>query len=118
QVLPWTTLQRYDLTGLEERTLRQYEEVYDAYFEQRGLIPAGRLHEMRFEDLEADPLGQLRQLYKALQLGDFSPAEPAVSKYLGAIANYQKNRYHELDSPWRDEVSRRWRRSFEEWGYA
>jgi hypothetical protein len=114
----WSTLQRTDQSGLEENTLKQYEEVFDAFFEERDLIPAGRLHEIRFEHLEADPLGELKKLYDALQLGDFAEAEPAVRSYLDSIAGYEKNCFREIESPWKSEVARRWRRCFDEWGYA
>jgi hypothetical protein len=50
-----------DHAGLEEVTLGQHAEIYQAYFDERRLIPAGRLR-MRYEDLEADPIGQLRDV--------------------------------------------------------
>lgn len=118
KAIPWWTLQKPDYAGLEEVTLRQYEEIYQAYFDERGLIPVGRLHEIRYEDLEADPLGQLRGMYDGLQLGDYGPAEPALRTYLESIAGYEKNRYQELQSVWKAAVASRWRRCFDEWGYA
>jgi omega-hydroxy-beta-dihydromenaquinone-9 sulfotransferase len=118
KAVPYWTMQRPDYTGLEETTLRQYEEVYQAYFEERGLIPVGRLHEIRYEALEADPLGQLRGLYSALELGDFGACEPTIRAYLDSIAGYEKNRYQELEPKWKAQVAERWRRSFDEWGYA
>ena len=44
--LPFACLQ--DTSGLDwtERIIRQYRELYDAFFEQRALIPDGRIHEM------------------------------------------------------------------------
>jgi hypothetical protein len=118
KAIPWWTLQRPDYSGVEEATLRQYEELYEAYFEERGMIPAGRLYDIRYEDLEADPAGQLRGLYEGLALGDFEVFEPALSKYLDSIAGYEKNRHRELEPRWKAEVAKRWRRSFDEWGYA
>jgi len=106
------------MTGIEERTLDQYEEVYDAYFEERKLIPEGRLYEIRFEALESDPLTELRNLYEAQELCDFTPAEPALSQYLASIAEYKKNRFCDVEPMWKEQIARRWRRSFEEWGYA
>jgi hypothetical protein len=93
-------------------------EIYDAYFEERGLIPAGRLYDLRYESLEADLLGELRKLYAALDLPDFAAAEPAVRGYLDTIAGYEKNRFSEVQPPWRSEVARCWRRGFDEWGYS
>ena len=56
-VTPWLALQRPGYRDLEKRTLRQYREVYEVFFEERRLIPKGRFHEVRFEELEKDPLG-------------------------------------------------------------
>jgi hypothetical protein len=110
-------MQRPNNAGLEETTLRQYEEIYRAYFEQRSLIPSGRLHEICYENLEADPLGQLRKLYQALDLGDFARAEPAIGTYLDSIAGYEKNRLPDIEPHWKAQIARRWRRCFDEWGY-
>ncbi len=37
--------------------LRRYKEMYDAFFEDRALIPAGHYTEIAFEDLEQDMIG-------------------------------------------------------------
>jgi hypothetical protein len=74
-------LQKGDRIDWEERTIRQYREMYEAYFEERSLIPEGRLHEVSFEDLEADPMGQVRAVYQALRLPDFAVFEPAVRRF-------------------------------------
>jgi hypothetical protein len=115
--IPWWTLQHPDHTGLEERTLAQYAEVYDAYFQDRDLIPAGRLHELRYEALVADPLGQLRAMYQSLNLADFSVAEPAVGDYLATIRGYERNRFGQLEARWKEALASRCRRCFDEWGY-
>jgi hypothetical protein len=41
-----------------------------------------------------------------------------VRSYLDSIAGYEKNRFREIESPWKVEVARRWRQCFDEWGYA
>jgi hypothetical protein len=117
KAVPYWTLQRPDFRGLEERTLAQYVEVYDAYFEDKCTIPAGRLSEVPYERLVSDPIAELRRLYQALDLGDFAPAEPALRSYLSSIGDYQKNKFERLDSYWKDEVARRCRRNFEAWNY-
>jgi hypothetical protein len=117
KVIPWWTLQRPDHEGVEERTLAEYAEVYEAYFEERHLIPAGRLHELRYADLVADPIGQLRTTYEALGLPDFSVAEPNVREYLGTIRDYQRNQFTDIEPSRKEAVRARWRPCFEEWGY-
>jgi hypothetical protein len=118
KVSQWWTLQRPDFSNLEERMLRQYEEVFDAYFAQRDLIPRQNFHEIGYDRLVADPIGQLRETYAALNLPDFAVAQPAVENYLASIRDYETNRFQEVEPPWKEAVARRWRRCFDEWGYA
>jgi hypothetical protein len=81
------------------------------------LIPQGKLVEVRFEQLEADPLCQLRHVYSVLGLPDFGLAEPAIRRYIDSIAGYQKNKFPELSPVLRKRIADEWRRCFEEWGY-
>jgi omega-hydroxy-beta-dihydromenaquinone-9 sulfotransferase len=57
-------LQHPDRERLDERVLRDYRTMYEAFFEDRSLIPNGRYHEVCFEDLERDPLGQMKGFTK------------------------------------------------------
>jgi omega-hydroxy-beta-dihydromenaquinone-9 sulfotransferase len=116
-VTPWWTLQRPDYSDLEERTIQQYREVYDAFFEERGLIPKGHFHEIGFEALEADPIGQVRGIYEALNLPDFRHVEPVLRRYVESLSGYKKNTLSELPPDLRERIAGEWRRCFEEWGY-
>ena len=97
--------------------LRTYVEMYDAYFADREVIPPGQLVEIAYEDLERDPIGQLRAIYAGLSLGDIEPFRPALDAYLATIAGYEKNRHRPLDDATRARVAEAWSRSFEVWGY-
>jgi hypothetical protein len=110
-------LQRLDHRGLDEYVLRRYRLMYDVFFEERGLVPPGRFHELRFEDLEKDPLGQLRALYEQLGLPDFEAVRPALEEYARAESGYRKNEYPEMPAGLRRRIAEEWRRNFEEWGY-
>jgi hypothetical protein len=118
KLAPWSALQRPDHRDLDERTLRQYQEVYDVFFEERELIPKGHFHEVGFEELEKDPVGQVRGIYDALDLPTFQEVEPALGQYLESLAGYQKNAFPDLPGDLRQRIARQWRRCFEEWGYA
>ena len=98
--------------------LRQYRAMYDAYFEDRRLIPAGNLAEVRFEHLEADPVGQVRRVYEGLGLPDFGHAEPAVRRYVASVAGYRKNSFPGLPPALRTGVADEWFAGFEAWGYS
>lgn len=114
---PWWALQQADFSGLEERTIRQYREVYDVYFRERDLIPKGHLYDVGFEDIERDPIGQMRGIYKGLDLPEFDEVEPALGAYVDSLVGYKKNTFQEMSAPIRERLGREWHRSFAEWGY-
>lgn len=109
--------QTLDESTLRERVLSNYEQMMDAYFEERSLIPAGRFAEVAFGDLEIDPMGQVERVYRELGLPTFDDVRPKVEEYVRSLAGYRKNKHVELPEDLRAEIARRWRRSFEEWEY-
>ena len=116
-VASMTALQRPDLKNIEDRNIRQYAELCDAYIKERSLIPKGNLHEVRFEDLEKAPLNEMEKIYQALDLPDFEEIREELSEYIEGLQGYQRNRFQELPEKLRARIAREWRRSFEEWGY-
>ncbi len=110
--------QKPDPTDADAAVIRRYRMLYDAYFEERALIPEGQLHEVSFEELERDPIGPMRQTYGALGLRGFETVLPRLEEYVASLSGYRKNEYPELPADLRGEIGREWRRSFEEWGYA
>jgi hypothetical protein len=100
-----------------DAVLANYTEMYDAYFADRERVPAGQLVEIAYEDLERDPIGQLRLIYEGLSLGDFDSIRSAMESYIASIAGYWKNRHSPLNEATRKLVAEAWARSFEEWGY-
>ncbi|MSR58035.1 MAG: sulfotransferase [Planctomycetaceae bacterium] len=110
-------LQRLRIDDLDEYLLRQYRIMYDAFFEERHLIPAGQYHEIGFEPLELNPMGEMQRLYESLDLPDFSPAEPSLRRYLDSIAGYSKNEFPGLPAELRQSIAGAWRPCFAEWGY-
>lgn len=114
----WETyLQRPDLDGLEERMLARYNLVYDSFFAAKPLIPNRQFHEIGYEELERDPIGQLRGLYEALELSGFERFAPRARAYVESLNGYQKNRHRELDAGLRERIACTWERSFDAWRY-
>jgi omega-hydroxy-beta-dihydromenaquinone-9 sulfotransferase len=114
---PFYHLREAPLQDGDDRIISVYTEMYDAYFEERGLIPQGRLCDVSYENLEREPIGVMQSIYQALGLPGFEDLGPRLEDYLGTIDGYQKNRHDELPEPVRARIAHDWGRSFDEWGY-
>ena len=79
-------------TALKD-TLELYERCIRRYEQTKQIIPANQLCEMRFEDLELDPLEQTRRVYEELQLSTWDEAFPAIGEHVKSIRGYRKNDY-------------------------
>src|SRR5581483_1721959 len=109
-------LQRPTFDGLHEYVFATFTHLYARLEATRGLVPAGRFYELRYEDLVRDPVGQVRALYARLGLGDFEAVLPRLQKYLAGVAGYRTNRY-EPSPELRAEVARRWGDVIRRYGY-
>jgi hypothetical protein len=104
--------------GLEERVLSTMERMYEAFERQRATLGPGRMIEVRYEALTADPRGVLRRVYEELDLGDFAAALPGIEAYLESTRDYQTNRYPKTAVETRRTLAERWGRFFARHGYA
>jgi hypothetical protein len=110
--------QKPDPADASAAVIRRYRLLYDAYFEERSLIPVGQLCEISFEELEQESIGPMRTIYEMLGLRGFETLQPRLEEYVQTLAGYRKNAYPDLAADVRGEIGRQWRRSFEEWGYS
>lgn len=102
--------------GLEEEVLSMFCRMYDSFDRERPLIPAGNFHELRYEDLVANSMGEIEKLYAALQLGDFESIRPHLTKYLIAQKSYQTNK-HNLSPEMVAILAERWGPYMRRYGY-
>jgi omega-hydroxy-beta-dihydromenaquinone-9 sulfotransferase len=102
--------------GNEEDTFKTYEQAIAVYEETKDLIPAGQLHEMKFADLEADPLGSMRQTYEALSLTGWDQLEPKIREQLPELQSYKKNTFSMSDDAKRH-IYNRLKPIFDRYGY-
>jgi hypothetical protein len=116
RMLPITTLQPIEAGRHAPAILSLYEEMMRGYFADRVRIPPGNLVEVRFEDLERDPLGELRRIYQRLDLPGYAQAEPAFEQYIASQRSYTKNRLNLRDDE-RRAINERWAFAFKELGY-
>ena len=74
------------------------------------------MHELRFQDLEADPLGELQRLYQGLSLSGWNEIEPKIRAQMPEHAQYRKNRF-ELDEATRERYYQRLKFALDLYGY-
>ena len=117
-VAPVWHLQRPATRDNTEFIIRQYKNCMSTYMNARSIIPSGRLHEVRFENLISDPIEELRMLYSGLGLEGFSGNFCVFRDYLEAAAGHRLAVYPALPDPLRRRLSQEWSRYFHEWGYA
>ena len=87
------SLGKPNLRGIEVDTLFTYQHCVDVFDRTKSLIPPGQLHELRFEDLETDPLGQMETVYESLRLPGWSAEADAIRRKLPELAGYRKNQF-------------------------
>jgi omega-hydroxy-beta-dihydromenaquinone-9 sulfotransferase len=103
--------------GLEEFVLATFARMHERLEVTRGLIPADRFCELRYEELVLDPLAEMERIYEQLQLGDFDSVAPLVREYVTSRQGYHRNTYSLPDNT-RGEIAVRWRAYFERYGYV
>ncbi len=113
----YTYLQKPDVEAIDDGILQRYREMYDAFFDDVPRIPEKQYCEVRFNDLERDPVNVMRDIYAKLSLSGFDSFKPALTSYVESLAGYEKNNYPTLDKQSRQRVAEAWTRNFQQWGY-
>ncbi|MCA9080643.1 MAG: sulfotransferase [Planctomycetaceae bacterium] len=105
-----------DVPDLESEILRTCRVTYDCYERDRELIPHENLHELRFEDLEVDPLGEIEKVYESLNLGGFDDVSEILRPEIPQLRRYKKNAFKN-DPHWMNVVYEELQDQFERYGY-
>jgi hypothetical protein len=110
-------LQMPNYQGLDEYVFDTLNRMYDAFESDRALIGPGQFCEVRYEDLVAKPIDQMQGVYEQLELGGFDAVRPAMERYFTQQKDYKTNRY-EMTPELQAEITRRWSKYIEKYGYA
>lgn len=119
----WKTLSRVHALqtpnnrDVEEYVFERFNHFHRRLDATRGLVAVGRFHELRYEELTRDPVGELRRMYERLELGDFETARPHVDRYLVETSRYERNKW-QLSDAQRAEIDRRWGAVIRKYGYG
>ena len=114
----YTYLQKPDLSSVDDGILKRYRAMYDAYFEDLPKLSPERFCDVRFDELESDPVAVIRRIYETLSLPGYVSLEPTLRAYVDSLKGYRKNEFEPLDDQSRHLVADNWSRNFQAWGYA
>jgi hypothetical protein len=95
----WRTL--LDLYAVESSSSDEIEHfvlttylAHEAAIEEgTSIMDSGRLARVRYEDLVADPVGQMERLYKQLELSDFDGVRTSMKKHADDLVGYVRNHF-------------------------
>ena len=102
---------------LAEYVFSCLERMYDGFWRQRQQIADDRIFDVRYEDLVADPLGELASIYDHLGLPRFDDVRQNLTPFIESSGKYHRNR-HELDEEQQRTITQRWSRYFETYRYS
>jgi hypothetical protein len=100
-----------------ERFLDNYRSMEDSFYEQMKSLPADQVAEVRFEDLERDPVGQIERIYRQLNMPLTPTFRRRLLRYLDGVADYQKNRFTPLPEETRRAIVDKLGPLIQRWGY-
>jgi len=103
---------------LDEYIFEAFERMYRGFESQRGCLAANQIIDVRYEDLVADPIGQVERIYRQLELGGLEAVCERVVAFVGERKDYQPNRHEELEPDVRAAIRRRWAGYIAKYGYA
>ena len=102
---------------LEEYVFAAFDEMYAAFERDRLTLGPDQLYEIRYEDLVADPVAKMREVYEKLGLEGFEAALPAFEAQGRSMKAYRTNTYRH-DPRIVAEISRRWQPFLDRYGYS
>jgi hypothetical protein len=119
----WNTL--VDMYGIESISSEEIEAfVLGAYVLHEEAIAEGvrridrrLIARVRYEQLVADPVECMAQLYEELELGDFGAMRSRLQKYLTSVADHTRNSFH-LSPDQRQRVDSIWGELIDTKGYG
>ncbi|NIL94317.1 MAG: sulfotransferase [Woeseiaceae bacterium] len=102
--------------SVAEQILDTYPQLMNAYFEQRGELREHELVEVRYKDLQDNPMELMASIYEQLDLPGFADAAPRFEAYLDSQRDYKKN-VLPITPEEKALVAERWRPIFDKLGY-
>ncbi len=87
------SFQKYEMAEIEQFVSRRYAQIFERWFQERNLIPASQLIELRHEDIIARPMDVVADVYRKFELSNWSEMEPRLRAYTESLKDYRNNEY-------------------------
>jgi hypothetical protein len=93
-----------------------YERMMKDYQDSRSLIPKENLIEIKYEDLTAQTMDEMRRIYDQFGFDGFENAAPVIERYAKSKKDYVKNKYA-IPRSLLDEILQHVDFAMKEWDY-
>jgi hypothetical protein len=119
----WQRLYRYQglqvpkFEHLEEEVLQTFADMYAVFEQDKQNIAPENIQQVRYEELAADPVRVLRDIYERFELPVSQQVQSGWDAYAARSADYQTNRYH-LTAAQQSQIAERWSSYFSNYGYS
>ena len=108
--------QSIDSKEIVDNVFYIYREVMNRYVEEHTMIPKGNLIEISYESLEKNPITQLSNIYRHLDIPGFSDIRHGLESYLSSNRKYKKNAYV-IEPDMAARIQQEWSFALERWKY-
>jgi hypothetical protein len=115
-VLDKLALQEGNKEEIEKQVIKNYKRLMKSYFVQVKLIPKDRLVDIKYEDLVANPMKEVKKIYSKLKIPGLEKAIPGMMKYLDSKKDYKVNVY-KIDKKIIQHVKDNWSFTIDLWDY-
>ncbi len=109
-------LQGYDHVDIDETILCVYERMMNDYLRDAEGMGPDKLIELRYDELDAEPIASVEKIYEQLALPGFTAARDKFEAYLASVASFEKNKFDYSDEA-AAKVEARLKPFIERWGY-
>lgn len=101
----------------QTRFLDNYREMEDTYYRETAGLSSDQVTEIRFDQLERDPIAQVRRIYDELGLEFTDLFQQRLETYMAGIADYKKNRFNTLPEFEQRQITAKLGHLMHRWGY-
>ena len=103
--------------GLAEKVLSDFTRMDEAYMADRNLLKPGRITEISYDQLVADPVGTLEKIYADIGISDFEEYRTQFEEFAKTQKDYKKNSFSIVPEV-AEQIAVRWKPYLDRYGYT